>query len=167
MRSQRARRFFPISTKADDGADESVTARAPPLFDAEIDDRRRMTVPTGALARLSWRSEIKAREPLTFELVDAGRARLLPGGADDAAFKSAAGDPEATRALEMLLVRWRWATKTSLVVPRRVTAHVLETGAIWGALYVWAEPGWLELWSEQRRLHEISRARSIAADHLP
>jgi hypothetical protein len=158
---------FPISSKGIQNEDDQDGEGDLPLFDATIGDKRRMTIPKPALSLLLWRGEIEAQAALTFDFVDRGRVRLLRGAAYDAAVASAKGDPDMIAEIRMVLLPWRWATKNSLVVPRRVTTHILGADTLAGPLYVWAEPEWLALWSDERRLVELSRARSIAAEHLP
>lgn len=157
----------PISAKNPPPDEEEDDDGDVPLFDATIGDKRRMTIPKDALPLVPWRAQIKGGAGVTFEFMDKGRVRLLPGPAYDAAVASAKGDPEMLAHIRMVLLQRKWATKNSVVIPRRVATHVLGAHTLAGALYVWAGDGELVLWSDERRLLELSRSRSIASEHLP
>lgn len=131
------------------------------LVDKAIGDKRRLGMPSEALAVVAWAPA--AGEIATFEKMELGRARILHGDARASALVAAGENDEARAAVVALMETAKWERDNRIVVPRSVAQHVLGIGVTEGPVYVRPTPESFEIWGERFYAQWITAQRG----HLP
>lgn len=132
-----------------------------------IDERRRIVWPQVAIDVLSWNADTSEGARATFELLERGKARLLPYGEYAAAFERAGSNHAMVDALKALLFPAVFAKARRMTIPAEVAFHVLETVSLTGPCFVVAQSSELQIFGVGRRAREVRNARGVAADILP
>lgn len=114
---------------------------------ADVGDKRRLRMPDDALPVVEWAPA--ATEMATFEKMELGRVRLLPGTVYGEAVSSAGADAEALRDARALLSCAKWEREQRIAVPVEMTWHLFGPGIIRGTIYVHPTPECFELWAER------------------
>lgn len=132
-------------------------------FDRQITSKPRLQVPREAITKLDWNADVVAGANVTFELLEAGEARMLPGLVFERLKTEVAENFEI---LELILFKGKWETSGRLTLPREVVVHVLNDGGLDGQIFIFPTKSALYLWNNNRRLREILEVRSSFSEVL-
>jgi hypothetical protein len=117
------------------------------------------------LLLLAWRGALKPGFPVSFEMMEAGRARIMRRDSHEALVDAT---PSADHAhIGLAFIPSEWAIDNRITLPATIAAHVIEGGETGGAIFFIIRANAIEMWSDRRRLFELAEAREALRDHLP
>jgi hypothetical protein len=131
------------------------------LFVGEVANKRLFSIPEEAKPLAPWPLEAGAQA--TFEKMEIGRVRLLPGDFYEATLAAAGANADALAAVAALLDRAKWERAQRITVPVQMAWHLFGPKIIRGAIYVHPTSECFELWAERYYERWVLERR----DHLP